>query len=138
MSMMANSAAMQAMRIQPGDGLDRNGATAPRQAGELAGQFAAMLEAMNGVSDVGVPTADRLDTIAAMPSAQPEMRLGIGAVSLFAQDIDGATATDAGQTPDLPPQDPANLSKVVESAIQAGDGSNFRWLTTLLTQNAEA
>jgi hypothetical protein len=35
-------------------------------------------------------------------------------------------------------QDPTGPLQVVESAIQSGDGSNFRWLTTLLTQNTAA
>jgi len=133
MTSMANSEAMQAMRVRAEDILERKGATAPRQAGALAGQFAAMLETLNGSGEV---SADGLDATAVTPTAQPAVRLGVGAVSLFAQEV-GASG-DGAQTPDLPPPEPDAALQVVESAMQAGDGSNFRWLTTLLTQNTAA
>lgn len=135
MSMMANSEATQAMRIRAEDVLERKGTSASRQAGALAGQFAAMLETLNGVGEGGVSGADGTGVV---PNAQPSVRLGVGAVTLFAQEeTQGEAAMDsAAPVPD--PQDPAAAMQVVESAIQAGDGSNFRWLTTLLTQNSAA
>ncbi|GLR80182.1 hypothetical protein HUE56_27430 (plasmid) [Azospirillum oryzae] len=135
MSMMANSEATQAMRIRAEDVLERKGTSASRQAGALAGQFAAMLETLNGVGEAGASGADGTGVV---PNAQPSVRLGVGAVTLFAQeDGQGDAAMDpAAAVPD--PQDPATAMQVVESAIQAGDGSNFRWLTTLLTQNSAA
>lgn len=135
MSMMANSEATQAMRIRAEDVLERKGASASRQAGALAGQFAAMLETLNGVGEGGTSGADGTGVV---PNAQPSVRLGVGAVTLFAQEEgQGDAAMDpAAAVPD--PQDPATAMQVVESAIQAGDGTNFRWLTTLLTQNSAA
>ncbi|CAO3434844.1 hypothetical protein [Azospirillum endophyticum] len=135
MSMMANSEATQAMRIRAEDVLERKGTSASRQAGALAGQFAAMLETLNGVGEAGASGTDGTGVVA---NAQPSVRLGVGAVTLFAQE-DGqqaAPAADPALVPD--PQDPATAMQVVESAIQAGDGTNFRWLTTLLTQNSAA
>lgn len=134
MSMMANSEATQAMRIRAEDVLERKGAPASRQAGALAGQFAAMLETLNGVEG-GASGADGTGVV---PNAQPSVRLGVGAVTLFAQeDGQGEAGMDpASLVPD--PQDPATAMQVVDSAIQNGDGSNFRWLTTLLTQNSAA
>lgn len=135
MSMMANSEATQAMRIRAEDVLERKGTPASRQAGALAGQFAAMLETLNGVGEGGTSGVDGSGVVA---NAQPAVRLGVGAVTLFAQDVgqpdSGMDA--AAAVPD--PQDPATAMQVVESAIQAGDGTNFRWLTTLLTQNSAA
>ena len=135
MSMMANSEATQAMRIRAEDVLERKGTGASRQAGALAGQFAAMLETLNGVGEGGVSGADGTGVV---PNAQPAVRLGVGAVTLFAQEAgQGDAAMDpAAAVPD--PQDPATAMQVVESAIQAGDGTNFRWLTTLMTQNSAA
>ncbi len=135
MSMMANSEATQAMRIRAEDVLERKGTLASRQAGALAGQFAAMLETLNGVGEGGVSGADGTGVV---PNAQPAVRLGVGAVTLFAQEAgQGDAAMDpAAAVPD--PQDPATAMQVVESAIQAGDGTNFRWLTTLMTQNSAA
>ncbi|MCG5244236.1 hypothetical protein ACIU1J_25485 [Azospirillum doebereinerae] len=133
MTTMANSETMQAMRIRAEDVLERKGATAPRQAGVLAGQFAAMLETLNGS---GAVSSEGLDATAVTPAAQPAVRLGVGAVSLFAQEV--GTSGDSAQTPDLSPQDPGAALQAVESAMQAGDGSNFRWLTTLLTQSTAA
>jgi len=133
MSMMANSEAAHAMRIRAEDVLERKGATAPRQAGALAGQFAGMLEALNGV---GETAPDDGTAGPATGAAQPSVRLGVGAVSLFAQEVGGAEG--GGHTPDLQTPDPNGALQVVESAMQAGDGSNFRWLTTLLTQNTAA
>ncbi|PWC90524.1 hypothetical protein [Azospirillum sp. TSO5] len=135
MSMMANSEATQAMRIRAEDVLERKGASASRQAGALAGQFAAMLETLNGVGEGGTSGADGTGVV---PNAQPSVRLGVGAVTLFAQETgQGDSAMDpAAAVPD--PQDPATAMQVVESAIQAGDGTNFRWLTTLMTQNSAA
>ncbi|BAI73906.1 hypothetical protein AZL_a03750 (plasmid) [Azospirillum sp. B510] len=135
MSMMANSEATQAMRIRAEDVLERKGAPASRQAGALAGQFAAMLETLNGVGEAG---ASGTDGAGVVPNAQPSVRLGVGAVTLFAQDEgQGAAGTDpTSPVPD--PQDPATAMQVVDSAIQNGNGANFRWLTTLLTQNSAA
>nr|WP_295835052.1 hypothetical protein [uncultured Azospirillum sp.] len=135
MSMMANSEATQAMRIRAEDVLERKGTLASRQAGALAGQFAAMLETLNGVGEGGTSGADGTGVV---PNAQPSVRLGVGAVTLFAQEEgQGEAAMDpASMVPD--PQDPATAMQVVESAIQAGDGTNFRWLTTLMTQNSAA
>ena len=134
MSMMANSEATQAMRIRAEDVLERKGTSASRQAGALAGQFAAMLETLNGVGAGGTSA----DGTGVVPNAQPSVRLGVGAVTLFAQEEgQGEAAMEpASMVPD--PQDPATAMQVVESAIQAGDGTNFRWLTTLLTQNSAA
>jgi hypothetical protein len=133
MSMMANSEATQAMRIRAEDVLERKGTSASRQAGALAGQFAAMLETLNGVE--GGASVDGAGVVA---NAQPSVRLGVGAVTLFAQEEgQGEAGMDpASLVPD--PQDPATAMQVVDSAIQNGDGSNFRWLTTLLTQNSAA
>jgi hypothetical protein len=133
MSMMANSEATQAMRIRAEDVLERKGTSASRQAGALAGQFAAMLETLNGVE--GGASVDGAGVVA---NAQPSVRLGVGAVTLFAQEGgQGEAGMDsASLVPD--PQDPATAMQVVDSAIQNGDGSNFRWLTTLLTQNSAA
>lgn len=135
MSMMANSEATQAMRIRAEDVLERKGTGASRQAGALAGQFAAMLETLNGVGEGGVSAADGAGVV---PNAQPAVRLGVGAVTLFAQDV-GLVESGMDAAVVVPdPQDPATAMQVVESAIQAGDGTNFRWLTTLLTQNSAA
>ena len=49
MSIPANADASQLMRIRAEELLERKGTGASRQAGELAGQFAAMLEQLNGV-----------------------------------------------------------------------------------------
>lgn len=135
MSMMANSEATQAMRIRAEDVLERKGTSASRQAGALAGQFAAMLETLNGVGEGGTSGADGTGVV---PNAQPSVRLGVGAVTLFAQEEGqgGAAMDPTAAVPD--PQDPTTAMQVVESAIQAGDGTNFRWLTTLLTQNSAA
>ncbi len=135
MSMMANSEATQAMRIRAEDVLERKGTAATRDAGALAGQFAAMLQTLNGV-DQGATAGAGASAVA--PNSQPSIRLGVGAVTLFAQDVSGSGAAQGGETPDLTMQDPSGPLQVVESAIQSGDGSNFRWLTTLLTQNTAA
>jgi hypothetical protein len=135
MSMMANSEATQAMRIRAEDVLERKGTAATRDAGALAGQFAAMLQTLNGV-DQGATAGVGASAVA--PNSQPSIRLGVGAVTLFAQDVGGSNNAHGGETPDLTIQDPTGPLQVVESAIQSGDGSNFRWLTTLLTQNTAA
>lgn len=135
MSMMANSEATQAMRIRAEDVLERKGTSASRQAGALAGQFAAMLETLNGVGEGDASGAGGTDVV---PNAQPSVRLGVGAVTLFAQEEGQGGAGMNPATPVPDPQDPATAMQVVESAIQTGDGSNFRWLTTLLTQNSAA
>ncbi|AWK88806.1 hypothetical protein [Azospirillum thermophilum] len=133
MTMMASSEAAQSMRIRAEEVLERKGTGASRGAGELAGQFAAMLEALNGVSGTGTGDGEPNAGSATQP-VQPAIRLGVGAVTLFAQEENGAETAQAGQaTPDPQGGDPA--AQVVASAIQAGDGSNFRWLTTLLTQS---
>ena len=53
MSILANADASQQMRIRAEELLERKGTGASRKAGELAGQFAAMLEQLNGVGDSG-------------------------------------------------------------------------------------
>lgn len=136
MSMMANTEAAQSMRIRAEELLERKGTGAPRQAGELAGQFAAMLETLNGVEGSGGEAGG--GTTGAVSAAKPSIRLGVGAVSLFAQETgqSGQQGDDqAQQTPDLQPQDPTDALHAVQSALQAGNGSNFRWLTTLMTQS---
>lgn len=136
MTTMAGGDATQVLRIRAEEVLERKGASAPRQAGALAGQFAAMLETLNGVGDASPLSGGNA---AVAPAVQPAVRLGVGAVSLFAQQADGAAEdgqTPDFQTPDLTGQHPDAAHQVVESAIQAGDGSNFRWLTTLLTQTS--
>lgn len=136
MSMMANSEATQAMRIRAEDVLERKGTPASRQAGALAGQFAAMLETLNGVGEGDASGAGGTGVVA---NAQPSVRLGVGAVTLFAQeDGQGGAGMDPAASPVPDPQDPATAMQVVESAIQTGNGANFRWLTTLLTQNSAA
>ncbi|MFD1627090.1 hypothetical protein [Azospirillum griseum] len=135
MSMMANSEAMQAMRIRAEDVLERKGTGATRDAGALAGQFAAMLQTLNGVDQGSDLSASGAGVVA---NSQPSVRLGVGAVSLFAQEVGGAADDQGGQTPDLAFPDANGASQVVESAITSGNGANFRWLTTLLTQNTAA
>ncbi|ALJ37379.1 hypothetical protein D9623_21855 [Azospirillum brasilense] len=138
MSIPANADASQLMRIRAEELLERKGTGAPRQAGELAGQFAAMLEQLNGVG--GEDGASGL--MASSPagpvtgSSAIAHRLGVGAVSVFAQS-DGDTAS-AGQaeshTPDMRAPNAEEAMQVVQSALQAESAPNFRWLTTLLTQ----
>ena len=135
MTMMANADATQLMRIRAEEVLERKGTGAPRQAGELAGQFAAMLEQLNGVSASG--GSDPGEVMAATPVAplpSVQHRLGVGAVSVFAQN--GAETESAeGQTLDPQPPKPEEALQVVESALKANNAPNdFRWLTTLLTQ----
>ncbi|QCO16694.1 hypothetical protein D3869_15410 (plasmid) [Azospirillum brasilense] len=139
MSIPANADASQLMRIRAEELLERKGTGAPRQAGELAGQFAAMLEQLNGVrgEDGG---ASLMASSAAGPvtgSSAIAHRLGVGAVSVFAQsDADSASGGPAmdGQTPDLTAPNAEGAMQVVQSALQAESAPNFRWLTTLLTQ----
>jgi len=135
MSMMANSEATQAMRIRAEDVLERKGTSASRQAGALAGQFAAMLETLNGVGESDASGAGGTGVV---PNAQPSVRLGVGAVTLFAQEDGQGGAGMEPVSPGADPQDPTTAMQVVESAIQTGNGANFRWLTTLLTQNSAA
>ncbi len=135
MSMMANSEATQAMRIRAENVLERKGTAATQDAGALAGQFAAMLQTLNGVDQGADLSAAGTGVVA---NAQPSVRLGVGAVSLFAQEVGGAADAQEGQTPDPTMPDPNGAYQVVESAINSGNGSNFRWLTTLLTQNTAA
>ena len=139
MSIPANADTSQLMRIRAEELLERKGTGAPRQAGELAGQFAAMLEQLNGVG--GGEGGDGLMASAAVGpvtgSSAIAHRLGIGAVSVFAQSgADEASGGQAyeGQTPDLPAPDAQEAMQVVQSALQAESAPNFRWLTTLLTQ----
>lgn len=132
MSMMANTEAAQSMRIRAEELLERKGTGAPRQAGELAGQFAAMLETLNGVGGTG---GEASGVTGSGTVGKPSIRLGVGAVSLFAQEAGQSSDDQSQQTPGLQPQDPTDTLQAVQSAMQAGDGSNFRWLTTLLTQS---
>ncbi|WP_353860701.1 hypothetical protein [Azospirillum formosense] len=140
MSIPANADASQLMRIRAEELLERKGTGAPRQAGELAGQFAAMLEQLNGVGG-----ADGAAALAASSAAGPVTggsaiahRLGVGAVSVFAQNgsdtASGAQSADA-HTPDMTAPNAEEAMQVVQSALQAESAPNFRWLTTLLTQS---
>lgn len=143
MSILANADASQQMRIRAEELLERKGTGASRQAGELAGQFAAMLEQLNGVGDSSGGGAGLGELLAASPvggAPSVQHRLGIGAVSVFAQSTPDDGSTDNAQTPD--PQAPnaaPNMDEamqVVQSALQAQAApNNFRWLTTLLTQS---
>ncbi|WP_454016779.1 hypothetical protein [Azospirillum sp. Marseille-Q6669] len=139
MSIPANADASQLMRIRAEELLERKGTGAPRQAGELAGQFAAMLEQLNGVGgeDGG---AGLMASSAAGPvtgSSAIAHRLGVGAVSVFAQsgaDEASGGQTAEGHTPDMRAPNAEEAMQVVQSALQAESAPNFRWLTTLLTQ----
>ena len=142
MSIPANADASQLMRIRAEELLERKGTGASRQAGELAGQFAAMLEQLNGVGsgDGGSGLAGVMASSAAGPvtgGSAIAHRLGIGAVSVFAQsgaeDASGGQSAD-GQTPDMHSPNAQEAMQVVQSALQAESAPNFRWLTTLLTQ----
>lgn len=134
MTMMANSEATQLMRIRAEELLERKGTGAPRQAGELAGQFSAMLEQLNGVgASAGAQPAEVLAS-AVSPAPSVQHRLGIGAISVFAQSV-GEADGDGMQPPDPQPPKPEEALQVVESALKANNVPNdFRWLTTLLTQ----
>lgn len=142
MSIPANADASQLMRIRAEELLERKGTGAPRQAGELAGQFAAMLEQLNGVGgeDGGAGLAGVMASSATGPvtgSSAIAHRLGVGAVSVFAQS--GADEASSGQpaeggTPDMTAPNAEEAMQVVQSALQAESAPNFRWLTTLLTQ----
>lgn len=137
MSILANADASQQMRIRAEELLERKGTGAPRQAGELAGQFAAMLEQLNGVGDSG-SSGTGLGEVAAAATGAPsavQHRLGIGAVSVFAQSPPDDGAEGNAQTPDPRMSNADEAMRVVQSALQSGGASNdFRWLTTLLTQ----
>ncbi|MBP2313826.1 hypothetical protein [Azospirillum soli] len=135
MTMMANSDATQLMRIRAEELLERKGTGAPRQAGDLAGQFSAMLEQLNGVgASAGAEPAEMLAT-SVSPAPTVQHRLGVGAVSVFAQSVGEADGGDGAQTPDPHPPKPEEALQVVESALRANNVPNdFRWLTTLLTQ----
>ena len=127
------------MRIRTGEGVERREAGTPRPPGELAGQFAAMLEQLNGV-DAGAGDGAQagaaslpIDAAGGTWLRAPEGDaatpcLGVGAVSLFAQSV-----AEEEVTVPLPAQ-PEEALEVVESALKAGGASDFRWLTTLLTQ----
>ena len=138
MSIQANADAAKLMRIRAEEVLERKGSGASRQAGELAGQFAAMLEQLNGVGD----SADSASGIGELAAASPvsgvasvQQRLGIGAVSVFAQSTPDDQPDGSAQTPDLQAPDMGEAMQVVQSALGAkASPDNFRWLTTLLTQ----
>ncbi|CAO3378308.1 hypothetical protein [Azospirillum argentinense] len=141
MSIPANADASQLMRIRAEELLERKGTGAPRQAGELAGQFAAMLEQLNGVGGED-GAAGLMASSAAGPvtgGSAIAHRLGVGAVSVFAQNGTDAASNGQsaeGQTPDMPAPNAEEAMQVVQSALQAESAPNFRWLTTLLTQSA--
>ncbi|OYD80762.1 hypothetical protein [Azospirillum brasilense] len=138
MSIPANADASQLMRIRAEELLERKGTGAPRQAGELAGQFAAMLEQLNGVGgeDGGAGLMASAAVSPVTGSSAIAHRLGVGAVSVFAQsgpdEASGQTAD--GHTPDMRAPNAEEAMQVVQSALQAESAPNFRWLTTLLTQ----
>ncbi|MBK3732104.1 hypothetical protein FBZ83_101237 [Azospirillum brasilense] len=140
MSIPANADASQLMRIRAEELLERKGTGAPRQAGELAGQFAAMLEQLNGVGGEDGAAGPMASSTAGPVTGSSAIahRLGVGAVSVFAQsDAGTASAGQAeGQTPDMPAPNAEEAMQVVQSALQAENAPNFRWLTTLLTQSA--
>lgn len=137
MTMMANADAAQLMRIRAEEALERKGTGASRQAGELAGHFAAMLEQLNGVGSQAGGDSD--EAFAATPVTPPASgaslahRLGVGAVSVFAQGDGQAEGIDGIGIPDPQPPQPEEALQAVQSALNA-DSANFRWLTTLLTQ----
>jgi len=135
MTMMANADATQLMRIRAEEVLERKGTGAPRQAGELAGQFAAMLEQLNGVgASGGAEPGEMMAATPVAPVPAVQHRLGIGAVSVFAQIGETAEGAET-QTPDPQPPNPEEALQVVESALKSSNAPNdFRWLTTLLTQ----
>jgi hypothetical protein len=129
MSLLSNTDSAAQMRIRAEEALERKGTGAPRQAGELAGQFAAMLEALNGI-DSGKATAAATDAATALTSSATQPRLGVGAVSLFAQGGAGEGG-DAVHRPGSPQGAAANI---VESAMKTANPTDVRWLTTLITQ----
>lgn len=138
MSILANADAANLMRIRAEEVLERKGSGASRQAGELAGQFAAMLEQLNGVGN----STDAASGIGEIAAASPvsgvasvQQRLGIGAVSVFAQSTPDDQPDGSAQTPDLQAPNVGEAMQVVQSALGAqASPNNFRWLTTLLTQ----
>ena len=130
MSMLPTTDAAAQLRVRAEEALERKGG-ASRRAGELAGHFSAMLEALNGV-DAGAspPAAAGPDAVGAAPAVLP--RLGVGAVSVFAQN-EGEAAGEG--TPDAPAASPGDARAVVDSALGAGNPADFRWLTTLIVQS---
>lgn len=135
MSTMANADATQLMRIRAEEVLDRKGGGASRQAGELAGHFSAMLEQLNGVDETAGTGA--VDAAASGgPVTGFSQRVGVGAVSLFAQSLPDDGGGEAATTPDPQSALATDPQTVVDAALANGDGANFRWLTTLLTQSA--
>ncbi|WP_207458042.1 hypothetical protein [Azospirillum sp. SYSU D00513] len=131
MSMLPTTDAAAQLRVRAEEALERKGG-ASRRAGELAGHFSAMLEALNGV-DAGASAsvaATSGNDAAAAPAVLP--RLGVGAVSVFAQS--GGDAAGA-ETPDAPAPDSGDAQAVVDSALGAGNPADFRWLTTLIVQS---
>ncbi|UKJ75848.1 hypothetical protein [Azospirillum brasilense] len=139
MSIPTNADASQLMRIRAEELLERKGTGAPRQAGELAGQFAAMLEQLNGVGGEDGGAGLMVSSAAGPVTGNSAIahRLGVGAVSVFAQsgaDEASGGQTGEGHTPDMRAPNAEEAMQVVQSALQAESAPNFRWLTTLLTQ----
>jgi hypothetical protein len=126
MSMLPQSDAASQLRLRAEEVLERKGAGV-RRAGELAGHFAAMLETLNGVDAGNRVDAAAADLLESASAAQP--RLGVGAVSVFAEQTD-----DGPQTPDAPQASGTTAKAVVDSALGAATPADFRWLTTLFTQ----
>lgn len=131
---MATSDATAAMRVRAEQALDRGGAAASQSAGELAGRFAAMLEQLNGVTDAANGGGD-LESTSRVGPVTTEHRVSLGAVSIFAQQAEGAGVTAAGGTPSDPA---AGAAQVVASTVSSGRPHDVRWLTTLFTQSGAA
>ena len=130
MSMLPNTDAAAQLRIRAEQVLGRKG-DASRRAGELAGHFAAMLEALNGVDGGASSSAPApADAAGVVPAILP--RLGIGAVTIFAQSEHRAAG---GESPEAPPPDGDAAKAAVDSALGSGNPADFRWLTTLIAQS---
>lgn len=158
MSGLTTTDPAQLMRIRAEEVLDRGGAV--RQAGELAGQFAMMLEQLNGVGDeLAATTVQPVSGLSNGPAALEDrgLRLGIGAVSLFAQelagqagdahsndDMDGFPSFDdilqpSGSFPGIPDDSSHSGNEAAHHIIQgllstdSAQNTDFRWLATLFS-----
>lgn len=130
MTAMASSDAAAALRVRAGAPGDAGGPAKGQTPGVLAGRFAAMLEQLNGVAEgaSGTAATDGLSGGGQAGSTAVgggEIRVGHGAVALFAQDADGSAL---GSTP-----------TAAEAAGGQVDGSEMphdaRWLAMLLAQD---
>lgn len=126
---MANADATRSLRIQTEQVLDR-GAASARNAGELAGRFAAMLEQLNGVGSETVSAPEGAASSSAV-GGPLERRVALGAVSLIAQtteEPDPATPAGIGGN---------GAAQVVQETLAGAQPLDVRWLTTLFTQSGE-